>query len=52
MILIVESIRTIVTHNGEEETTKLNWPSLVAVGIAFCELSSLSFSLFPVLATR
>ncbi|KAL7410780.1 hypothetical protein BDY24DRAFT_343675 [Mrakia frigida] len=35
MILIVESIRTIVTHNGEEETTKLNWPSLVAVGIAF-----------------
>lgn len=35
LILIVESIRTMVTHNNSEETTKLHWPSLMAVGIAF-----------------
>lgn len=34
-ILIVESLRTIVTHNKAEETNKLNYPSLIAVGVAF-----------------
>ncbi|KAH8925678.1 CDF-like metal transporter [Atractiella rhizophila] len=42
VILIVESIRTLVEGNGEGETTKLHIPSLVAVAIALAT----KFSLF------
>ncbi len=34
LILIVESIRSIATHNPDEDTTELHIPSLAAVGVA------------------
>ena len=34
LVVIVESTRTLITHNGDDDTNTLHVPSLIAVGAA------------------
>lgn len=47
LVVIVESMRTIATHKGGEDTNALHVPSLIAVGAALGTSSSSHVEVHP-----
>ena len=40
LVVIVESARTLITHNSDEDTNEFHVPSLIAVGAALGKYSN------------